>query len=292
MAVIFLHAGIDNGEWFASWRLEPLPFFIIVAAAIGYWLAFRASQNRGHGGPPGWHAAAYFAGLAVLVAALMGPPDHFADSSFLAHMIQHLLFMQVAAPLIILGRPIQTVLRGLPPRTSRALLRATLARQGVRRALGLIAHPVSVILAFNGSVLFWHLPTFYDAAVQHPLVHDLEHAAFFWAALLFWWVIISPSPRTLRPSPTAALLMLFATWMIGDLLGAVLTLSREPLYPVYAAIEPPWGLSAADDQRLGGLIMWASGGSLYVVVMIGILAAPFLRRRTIKNRFAHANSFH
>jgi cytochrome c oxidase assembly factor CtaG len=208
----------------------------------------------------------------------MGPPDHFSGIAFSAHMVQHVLLTLVAPPLIVLGRPLQVVLRGVRFRPVYALLRRTMGRRSVRQLLALLVQPLSVLVLFNGSLLVWHVPSLYEAAVQNRFIHDLEHACFLGSALLFWWVLVEPVPSYHRLSPTATLLVAFTTWMIGDLLGAALTLAREPLYPLYAQADNPWGLTALADQRLGGLIMWVGGGGIFAALLIGFLAYPHLRR--------------
>jgi putative membrane protein len=261
----------------AAWHVEPLLAALLSAAAVIYGLAYRTNHRARRSVPPVWQVIAYLGGLASLAVALLGPPDHFAEASFAAHMLQHLLLTLLAAPLIVLGRPVQVVLRGLPKRESRLLLRATLGRSDVRRWLGHLLHPLSIVGLSNGFLVMWHLPPLYEAAVQSQPLHDLEHASFLGSALLFWWVLVEPMPRHHRLSTSAAVLALFGTWMISDLLGATLTLASRPLYPLYAAGPKPWGLSPLDDQRLGGLIMWVGGGLLYAAVAVGFLARPYLR---------------
>jgi cytochrome c oxidase assembly factor CtaG len=119
----------------------------------------------------------------------------------------------------------------------------------------------------------------YQAAVRSQLLHELEHATFFSTALLFWWVLVEPVPRSHRLGPISRLLVLFASWMIGDLLGATLTLAPELLYSLYADTPKLGGLTPLADQRLGGLIMWVGGGGLFAALLIGFLAYPHLRRR-------------
>jgi cytochrome c oxidase assembly factor CtaG len=252
---------------------------MLAAASLGYALAWRAGAVRAGRKAPFWHAAAYLAGLALLALALLGPPDHFADRSFAAHMVQHLLMTLAAAPLIVLGRPVQVVLRGLGPSRSRQLLRLTLGTPAVRQALTRLGHPVVVSLLFNGSMVAWHQPTLYQAALSSETIHELEHLSLLISALLFWWVLVDPVPRHHRLSSTATILVLFVAWMVCDLLGAALTLAREPLYPLYAAVTNPWGLTPGDDQRIGGLVMWVGGAALFASLLIGFVAAPHVRRR-------------
>lgn len=283
MLVPLLHVGGSHDNWLTAWRVDPLLAPLLASAAAAYLLAYRSAARAGRPLPPGWQVAAYLGGLASLALALLGPFDHFNGVLFSVHMTQHLLLMLVAAPLLVLGRPVQVVLRGLPPRYSRALLRRTAGFRGARRALAVLTHPVSVFVLFNGSFLLWHLPRFYQAAVRSELVHEVEHVSFFATALLFWWVLVDPVPRHHRLSTTAAVLLLFATWMASDLLCATITLAQTLLYPVYAFTPKPWGLTPLADQRLGGAIMWATGGVFYAVVLIGMLAAPYLRARPARH---------
>jgi cytochrome c oxidase assembly factor CtaG len=263
--------------WLAAWEFDPVLVVLLGGAGLWYLLAYRAERAAGRPVPPNWAAGAFLAGLASLAVALLGPPDYFAAVSFAAHMVQHLLLTLVGPPLLLLGRPLQLLLQRLGPRYNRPLLLPTLGRARVRRLLAALTHPLTVLLLFNGSLLLWHHPALYQAALRDQALHELEHASFFWTALLFWWVLIDPLPRRHRLSPTATLLVLFASWMLGDLLGATLTLAREPLYPLYAEAQTPWGLSPAADQRLGGLIMWVGGGGLFTALLIGYLAYPHLR---------------
>jgi cytochrome c oxidase assembly factor CtaG len=277
IAAPLLHEpGLDDGV-VSAWHVDPALGTLLIVAAVAYGSAYRSTSAAGRAVPPWWQVGAYAGGLVSLALALMGPPHHFSEVSFAAHMVQHLLMTLVAAPLIVLGRPVQVLLRGLGARRSGAVLRPTIGRPIVRQILGMIAHPVSVVVLFNGAMLLWHLPSLYEAAVRNRLLHDVEHASFFGTALLFWWVLIDPVPRHHRFVPSTALLVLFASWMIGDLLGAALTLAREPLYPLYARAPNPWGLDPVVDQSRGGAIMWIGAGVLFAACMLGILATSHAR---------------
>lgn len=273
-----LHITANVEFWPRAWHLDPVLVPLLTAAGVGYLIALRAARRSGRRPPPVWRAIAYFAGLAALAVALLGPPDHFNGVLFWVHMVQHLLLTLVAAPLLVLGRPIWLVLWALPPRTRRGVLRATLGSRPVRSSLRLLTHPLTALFLYNGSFIAWHLPSLYQAAVVNELVHELEHASFFGTALLFWQVLLDPRPWRPRLSTEAAVLLLFVTWMASDLLCATVTLSSELLYPIYAAQPRPWGLSPLGDQRLGGAIMWAAAGVLYVALLLAFLAYPAMRR--------------
>ncbi len=267
-----LHITADVESWPRAWHHDPVLVPLLTAARVGHIIAIRAARHSGRRLPPAWRAVAYFAGLAALAVALLGPPDHFNGVLFWVHMVQHLLLMLVAAPLLVLGRPIWLALGALPPRTRRGILRATLGSRPVRSSLNLLTHPLVVLVLYNGSFIVWHLPSLYQAAVVNELVHELEHASFFGTALLFWQVLLDPRPWRPRLSTEAAVLLLFVTWMASDLLCATVTLSSELLYPIYAQTPKPGRISPLGDQRIGGALMWVTGGVLYVVLLVSWVA--------------------
>jgi putative membrane protein len=280
MPVFVLSASGESEALLHTWHADPAVGLLLGAAAISYGAAYRAARRAERPVPPGWRVGAYLAGLASVALALAGPPAHLQGQLFTAHMVQHLLLMLVAAPLIVLGRPEQVALQGLPVAWRRALLRRLVGGRPGRRLLATLTGPVSVGVLFNGGVLLWHLPALYQAAVQHPLVHDLEHAWFLGTAFLYWRLLDGPVLGR-RPPVEAVLLLVFATWMASDLLGATLTLAGQLLYPVYGALPKPWGWTPLGDQRLGGLVMWLGGGVYYAAVLFGVLIAPHLRRRAV-----------
>ena len=267
-----LHAPADVDSWLRAWHLDPVLAPLLIAAGVGYLITHRAITRAGRRALPAWRPAAYLSGLVVLAVALLGPPDHFNGVLFSVHMVQHLLLMLVAAPLLVLGQPVSLALQALLPSLRRPILRATLGYRPARQAVALLLHPLSAFSLYNGSFVLWHLPSLYQAAVADPLVHELEHASFFLTALLFWQALFDPRPWRRRLSTEASVLLLFATWMASDLLCATVTLSSELLYPIYAAQPKPWGLSPLGDQRLGGVLMWATSGVLYVALLLGHLA--------------------
>lgn len=252
------------------WRFEPAIAVLLLAAALGYSWSLWAATWRGRPVHSGWRSLAFGGGLAAVALALAGPLDAFNDESFLVHMLQHLVLMQLAAPLLVLGRPVQLALQALPPRGVAGALRATVARRGLRAALDLVCHPATVTLLWNLSLGLWHLPRFYERALVDPIVHDLEHVAFFGTSLLFWWIVLDPVPAHHKASPHAVFGMAFANCMGGGLVAAALLFSPRVLYPTYlaaAAADRPWGLDPLADQRLGGGVMWLTG-ALYFATML------------------------
>jgi putative membrane protein len=217
----------------------------LFAAGAVYAHALRAGAALG-----GRHAAAFAAGWLALLAALAPPLDRAAADSFAAHMVQHELLMLVAPPLLILGRPF-------------AALAATLPARAVRlAALPLAIPPLAAVCLHGAALWLWHAPRLFDAGLASPAVHALQHASFFWTALLFWWTVF----RRVRTG--AAVVYLLATLIHTGALAALLTFAPAPLY-AGASLE---------EQQLGGLIMWVPAG--YAMMLAGILAFDRLLARS------------
>jgi mono/diheme cytochrome c family protein len=186
-------------------------------------------------------------------------------------MAQHELLMALAAPLLVLGRPLVVTLWGLPPRARRTLggwasaLRP-LWRFFSRIELAWLLHAVAIV--------GWHLPRLYQGTLDSDVVHGLQHSSFLLTALVFWWSVLPGT--TLRNRHGAAILSLFATMVYTGGLGALLTLGRTLWYPDYGGAAPLWVLTPLEDQQLAGLIMWVPGGLSYLLAT-GWLVIDWLR---------------
>jgi len=257
--------------------------WLIVVAALAYALAARAAQQRHR--PPPWRAGVCLSGLGVLGLAMAGPLDALAHSLFWAHMVQHMLLTIVVPPLLALGQPVHVALTALPPARRRRVAGWIFRPRWARMLLDLAAHPLVLALMLNVPLVVWHLPAIYEAALANQLLHDLEHVSFMGPAVTLWLVLLEPTvPRRCRLSAEGALLVLFTTWMVCDLLGAVLALSSATWYPAYAVSAQTWGISAVEDQRLGGLVMWIGGGVFYACAML----VMFVRLSGVRGARAHA----
>ena len=146
-------------------------------------------------------AGYFYAGLVVILVALASPIDSLSDKLFWVHMIQHVLILGVAAPLIVLGAPWNSIWRPLPLGFRRSAAK-TVGRAGWAaplRALGrLLSQPIPAWAAYNVNLVVWHIPGAYDATLRNQTIHDLEHAMFFFTGLLFWAHVVDPGPLRLR----------------------------------------------------------------------------------------------
>lgn len=210
-------------------------------------------------------------GWAALAGSLLSPIDAWAERSFAVHMIQHELLMVVAAPLIVLGRPLEAWTWALPVPARRFFSAA--AKTTVLRTIGYVATLSLGAWVLHALALWlWHLPMLFRAALLHPVMHILQHGCFFGSALAYWWTVAAGRAR--YPSGTS-IASLFTTMLHTSALGALLTFAPSPWYVTDAARA--FGLSALEDQQLGGLIMWVPGSMTYLImglVIVGRWLAP------------------
>jgi putative membrane protein len=269
--IVIAHVGtpLRPHDVWTAWSFEPVTILLLAASAALYarglarlWHA--AGAGRGVRRRDAW---AFGAGWTLLALALLSPLHALGGVLFSAHMTQHEVLMTVAAPLLVLGRPLIPFVWALSPRWRR--ITGQWGRANViARPWRAITHPASAFLLHGAAIWLWHVPSLYDATVDHEAIHAAQHLSFILTALLFWWVVLQPTAT--RGGAAASIGMLFGTVLHTGALGAVLTLTSRLLYSAYAATTGPWGLQPIDDQQLGGLIMWVPGGLAYVVAALSL----------------------
>jgi putative membrane protein len=208
-----------------------------------------------------WEVMAFAGGWLALVVALVSPLDALGSALFAAHMTQHEVLMLVAAPLLILGRPLRASLWALPP-AWRQQLAETGRAKSVQRTWGALVNPFVAWFLHAVILWLWHVPFLFEATLTNEAVHAAQHISFLLSALLFCEALIFGHEG--RMGYGAAVLYVFTTAVHTSVLGALLTFSNTLWYPVYQETTAAWGLTPLEDQQLGGLIMWVPAGLVYV----------------------------
>jgi cytochrome c oxidase assembly factor CtaG len=254
------------------WSWEPGLSFLL-ALAIGFygagWRRLRQRRTRF----PSWRAWCFAGGMLTMILALFSPIATLDGVLFSAHMVQHLLLIQVGVPLLLLGSPLLPILWAFPLSRRRAIGRIFVAGHAVHRIFYRLTSPPLAAALHLGVLALWHQPSFYDAAQGATLIHQLEHTTFLGTALLYWWVIIHPSGGRRRLGYAAAILYVIPLLLLENLIGALLTFANQPLYATYRTGPGLWGFSPLDDQQLAGLIMWVPGGLLLLIPVFALLTA-------------------
>jgi cytochrome c oxidase assembly factor CtaG len=205
---------------------------------------------------------------------LVSPLHPWGQQLFAAHMAQHELLMIAAAPLLILGRPAPVMLSAFPSRGARRVL-GQLRAHGGSQLWGWLTNPLIAWVLHAVALWVWHVPALFQATLDSEWAHAAQHVSFLGTALIFWHAVFHGPKRAMGYG--MAVVYLFTTALHSGALGALLTFASELWYPRYAATAPAWGLSALEDQQLGGLIMWVPGGVGYFVAALA-LAALWIRR--------------
>jgi len=274
--LLLLHADgpVAPHDVWSAWTVEP-----VAAAGLGIvaaWYAIGLLRLRHGAGPgrglPRWAPWCFAAGLLSVALALFSPLDRLGEDLFAAHMVQHLVLMLVAAPLVALGAPLLPMLWALSPRARRAAGGWWHRRLLARRTVGILASPAVAWALSVGSLVFWHLPGPYRAALQHDALHALEHASFLATSALFWWIVLRPDGYR-RLHPGLAVLYVFTAGLPNGLLGALLTFAGRPLYAGQSVGAALWGLTPLADQQLAGLIMWMPGGTVHLAAAAAFFVA-------------------
>jgi cytochrome c oxidase assembly factor CtaG len=239
---------IGENPWIVApqitWSFEPavLVGVLIVGAAYLKW--WRVARHPGERHPPGLGRLALFAGgLLAILAALVSPIDVLGEQLMVMHMVQHILLLDIAPILLILG-------------LTKVLLRpATRRLQGIERRAGVVAHPAFAVMAYVGFMWLWHIPAMYDLALRHSGIHALEHVCFAVAGTLYWWHLASPIRGRMRLGGMAPVAYTVSTKLLVGILGLALAFAPTAIYPFYAHHPHYWGLSPREDQNMAGLVM-------------------------------------
>jgi putative membrane protein len=238
---------------------------VLVVTALVYargWYRFRRTLPNVL---PAWRLAVFLGGLSSLWIAIASPLSTLDDESLTAHMVQHLLLMTVAAPLLLLGAPGIILLHGLPQRFVRLGLGPVLRWRPVQW-LGLrLTHPVFCWLAATAAVIGWHIPALFELGLRSERWHEIEHACFFAAGLLFWWPIVQPWPSVAKWPQWSPPLYLFLATLPCDALSAFLTFCGRVVCPSYLSSERRFNMSVLQDQQWAGTLMWVWVTFAYLV---------------------------
>ncbi len=227
-----------------SWTLDPTALIPLAVLAVFYAIAWRRARRAREPHPPSAGRLALFAcGLIAILAALVSPLDSLGDQLMVMHMIQHILLLDIAPILLILG-------------LTKVLLRPVTKRlHAIERRAGHLAHPAFAVVAYAGLLWLWHIPAMYDRAQGDDAVHVLEHLCFFAAGTLYWWHVLSPIRGRMRLSGLGLLAYMASTKLLVGILGIALAFAPHVIYPFYAHKPGYWGLSPLEDQMMAGLVM-------------------------------------
>jgi cytochrome c oxidase assembly factor CtaG len=211
------------------------------------------------------HLSAFAGGIISIFIAVVSPLASMDHELLSVHMVQHLLLMAIAPPLVLLGSPLPALLRGLPQDLVQAIVCQLQRSAWVRRITTSICHPMFCWFAGTATVIAWHVPSLFALGLHSDEWHEAESASFLVAGFLFWWPVIQPWPSSSRSPGWSVPLYLFLATLPCDALSAFLTFCDRVVYPAYLSATPPFPVSALQDQEWAGVLMWVSITFIYMV---------------------------
>jgi len=254
----------------------------LIFAAMVYlteWVRVRRLDRESVGG---WHAASFALGLLFIWGATASPLAVFDHEMLTAHMVQHLLLMTLAPPLILLGVPVKPLVHGPLQRFLQAIGRPlrSAPMQKMGRAL---THPALCWFAAAGTLVVWHIPWMFTLGLRSQMWHGIEQASFLGTGLLFWWPVVQPLPSSLKWPESSILLYLFLATLPCDILSGFLVFCDRVVYPVFLSSPQSFGLSALEDQQCAGALMWTCVTIVYLIAA-AIFAARLFSPHRSENR--------
>jgi len=246
-----------------------VPTLAIVVSALAWrWAVRRVDAGHPSNPVPRIRSYAFYGALVALALALLSGIERYDTTLFSVHMVQHILLTLTAAPLLALSAPITLILRVASPATRRRWLLPVLHSRIIR----VLAFPVVAWIAFAGVMWLSHFSPLFDAALEDPLIHDVEHALFLGSALLFWWPAVALDPAPWRMRHPARILYVFLQMTQNTFLSVVILGASVVLYPHYATVVRVWGPSPLADQATAAGLMWILGDAIFIVAILTVVA--------------------
>ena len=274
------------GDFLSAWSLSGPQFIIVAFLAAVYLVGVLRLQIRS-----GWQAIPIrkmlygITGYAILFFAVAGPPEAFSQDMFFAHMIQHILIAMVGAVLLLAATPMAAYLWAMPE-TIRVGLAPSLAENGwIRNINATLTNPRFALPAFILTLWGWHIPEAYALAVRNDLVHLAMHLSMFATSILFWWPIIGPPPVRSQLTDPQRIVYLILVVTPTAVLAAIITLSNTVIYTTYIDTPHHFTLTPAEDQRIGGLLMWIPGNIVYLATLTTLFLRWFSQEDRKNRRY-------
>jgi putative membrane protein len=244
----------------------------LILAALIYlrgWVRIRRLNRDSLGG---WRSASFTLSLLFIWVATASPLAALDHGMLTAHMVQHLLLMTFAPPLILLGASVKTFAYGLPHRFVQ-VMGQLFQSTGLHQVWSALTHPAICWLGAACTLIAWHIPAMFALGFRSQIWHGIEQASFLATGLLFWWPVVQPWPTVSKRPEASMLLYLFLATLPCDILSGFLVFCDRVVYPVFLPSPQSFGLSALEDQQCAGALMWTC-----VTVVYLIAAAIFATR--------------
>ena len=264
-----------------AWSFDPTVAIPLIATALAWlWAIRRVDRRHPHNPVPPLRAVSFLLGLGAIAIALQSGVERYDTTLFSMHMVQHLLLLLVAPPLLLLGAPITVLLRVAAPRLRRGVILPILHSAPFR----FLSHPVVAWVGFTAVTWVTHFSPLFDLALDNPTIHEFEHGLFLVSALLFWFPVVGADPSPHRIGYAARALYLLLQMPPSSFLAMAILFTNEPLYEHYQELGAPYGVTALADQQSAAGIMWIASDLVFIAAILLVIGAWLQHdeRRTVE----------
>ena len=260
---------------FTEWEFAPVVTVAVALFAVLYAIGIWRVHRRHPSNPwPLLRSVAYYAGLLAVVIATQSSVGAYDDVLFSVHMVQHLLLIMVAPPLLVVGRPVTLLLHA----SRNPLHRWTLAVIRSRIVTALTCTPVAAVI-YAATIVGTHLTGFMNVTLHHENVHNAEHVLYLVAGYLYFLPLLGSEPIRWKMSFPSRFLLLALSMPVDTFVGVVLLQANHELFPAYADTSRTWGPSLLSDLHLGGAIMWVGGDAIMFVLILCVFVMFLLDKQ-------------
>jgi putative membrane protein len=236
----------------------------LIFASLVYLRGWLLLRRNDHDNVEGWRAGSFVFGLLFIWIATASPLATLDHELLTAHMVQHLLLMTLAPPLLLFGMPRKALAHGLPQQLLQAI-DYPLRSEPMRQLASVVAHPALCWFAASGALVAWHIPSVFMLGLRSQPWHAAEQASFLATGLLFWSPVVRPVQNSLKWPESSILLYLFLATLPCDILSAFLVFCDRVVYPVFLSSPRSFNLSALEDQQCAGALMWTCVTVVYLI---------------------------
>ena len=261
---------------------SPVSLILTIFAALAYWSGWLRLRSNSSNVIEAWRAGSFVLGLFSIWVALASPIARWDEALLTGHMVQHLLLMTFAPPLILLGEPVMLLSHGLPRRFVRSIIYPLFRSRLVQQLGRELAQLAVCWLAAVAALVVWHIPAAFALGMQSQAWHVVEQASFLATGFLFWWPVIRPWPSVSRRPDWSIVLYLFLATLPCDVLSGFLVFSERVAYPVYLSTSGESNLSVLADQQCAGALMWTC------VTIVYLLAGTILSTHLLSPQISNA----
>jgi putative membrane protein len=252
---IHLHQSASESFWISG---------ALIFASLVYLHGWLRLHRHEHHNVEGWRAGSFVFGLLFIWIATASPLATLDHEMLTAHMVQHLLLMTLAPPLILFGTPRKLLAHGLLQRFLQAIARP-LRSEPIQQFASVVTNPALCWFAAASTLVVWHVPSVFMLGLRSQVWHSVEQLCFLASGLLFWWPVVRPSASTSNWPESSILLYLFLATLPCDILSGFLVFCDRVVYPVFLSSPRSFGLSALEDQQCAGALMWTCVTVVYLI---------------------------